>query len=161
MTVDEKRLRELASAATPKFLARVDKSGDCWIWTGKISVHGYGIIVLPGKLEIGAHRVSYLIHRGDIPSGMFVCHRCDNPPCVNPDHLFVGSNLDNVADMTAKGRAKNQNTDATECKHGHPFTPVNTYVDKRGHRACKECVRRNSRQYQLRLREKRKASGHG
>lgn len=84
---------------------RVDENG-CWIWTGTSSGSGYGMIGLGAKV-LGkdlAHRVSWRIHHGEIPSGLLVLHRCDIRRCVNPDHLFLGSYKDNSADMTAKGR---------------------------------------------------------
>lgn len=76
----------------------------CWEWTGCKSSRGYGELkTSTGKTEI-ASRVSWKIHFGDIPDGMFVCHSCDNPGCVNPSHLFLGSRRDNILDMVAKDR---------------------------------------------------------
>jgi hypothetical protein len=85
------------------FWEHVNKTDGCWLWTaGKTGV-GYGTFIIDGK-SVGAHRHSYALHYGPIPPGMLVCHRCDNPLCVRPDHLFLGSHLDNMRDMAAKGR---------------------------------------------------------
>lgn len=80
-------------------------SGDgCWLWKGARSSQGrYGCLRIAGK-TLAAHRHSYELHKGDIPDGMFVCHRCDVPECVNPDHLFLGTAKDNFDDMVTKGR---------------------------------------------------------
>ena len=78
----------------------------CWLWTASTAGKGYGQIKLPKqRKQIYAHQLSYLIYKGEIPAGVFVCHTCDNPKCVNPDHLFLGSAKDNQQDMKAKGRS--------------------------------------------------------
>lgn len=78
---------------------------ECWIWQGYEDEHGYGIACY-GAGRIPAHRLSYTIHVGSIPEGLVICHKCDNPPCINPNHLFLGTYLDNVQDMRQKGRAR-------------------------------------------------------
>ncbi len=88
-----------------RFWERVDRSSECWVWTRYRDRDGYGVFD-PSREngERRAHRWSWILFRGTIPNGLDVLHRCDNPPCVRPDHLFVGTTQANVADKVAKGR---------------------------------------------------------
>lgn len=90
-----------------RFWEKVSKTNTCWIWTGAKRNKGYGAFVYVKNNNVvqgRAHRYSYELHFGEIPNGAFVLHKCDNPACVNPEHLFIGSNQDNVDDMMNKGR---------------------------------------------------------
>ncbi|MDX9896524.1 MAG: HNH endonuclease [Desulfofustis sp.] len=93
-----------------------DQTG-CWDWTASLNANGYGQIKQPGKrVNFIAHRLSYLIHYGAIPDGMSVCHTCDNPKCVKPSHLFLGSQQENLLDMARKGRSTMHNAKIDEEK---------------------------------------------
>jgi hypothetical protein len=100
---------------------------DCTVWSGPISNRGYGVKHLPrvnGKRRrVSAHRWTWEQANGPIPEGLCVCHRCDNPPCINLAHLWLGTNLDNIRDRTLKGRsARNRNSGPGEANPRHVLT---------------------------------------
>ena len=133
-----RNVRDAWGTAEERFWANVDKSDECWSWTGHKSPRGYGDLRVDGKM-MRAPRYSWTLHYGPIPAGLFVLHHCDNPPCVRPDHLFVGTLSDNSQDASRKRRLWMQ-TPSPVCRRGlHPFTPENTYVNARGRRHCRAC----------------------
>ena len=87
-----------------RFWEKADKTGDCWLWTSAIGSHGYGIFWIGCGRSEYAHRVAYKLAKDEIPPGLLVMHSCDNPRCVKPDHLSVGTNRDNLMDASIKGR---------------------------------------------------------
>jgi hypothetical protein len=140
-----------------RFFQKVDKSGseaypNCWIWKPEKTGKDYGSFKhYRDRPAIGAHVSSYLFHIGEVPEGMLVRHRCDNPPCVNPEHLTIGSASDNMKDMFERGRNPSQTKKQTHCKKGHSFEEFEplVYVKKQGrqigeeYRVCRECKRIN------------------
>ncbi len=89
-----------------RFEAKLDKSGDCWLWTASVAGKGYGQMKLPKqRKQEYSHRLAYMIYKGPIPEGIQVCHTCDTPKCCNPDHLFLGTCKVNLEDMAAKNRS--------------------------------------------------------
>jgi hypothetical protein len=95
-----------AALKTERFWAKVDKTENCWLWTASRQSFGYGTFMLTKGKFARAHRFSWELHNGPIPEGLFVLHHCDVPWCVNPDHLYLGTNRDNARDRKERGRWK-------------------------------------------------------
>lgn len=114
----------------------IDPVTGCWLWSAGRGGMGYGVVVV-GAGKKPAHRASYEFHVGPIPPGAHVCHRCDTPLCIRPDHLFLGSHADNMADMAAKNRAGSRPHET--CQRGHEWTPETTLTPPSGGRQCKTC----------------------
>lgn len=92
-----------------RFAAKVKDTGSCWLWTGACSDNGYGQVRIGGRkgTTVSAHRIVWQLCRGPIPNDLKVCHTCDIPNCVNPNHLFLGTHQMNMDDMILKGRYRN------------------------------------------------------
>lgn len=127
-----------------RFWAKVNKTNTCWNWTAVVK-GGYGdFFVSTERGRSAAHRFSYEQAHGQIPPGMKVCHRCDNMLCVRPDHLFLGTQSDNIRDMYAKGRWPLHRYKRTHCSRGHKLT-ANEMLPSGRNRECLAC-RREKRQ---------------
>jgi len=130
-----------------KILKRIDLGENgCWIYSRGKTTAGYGVLYHEEKQQL-AHRLSYEAFIGPIPEGMNICHRCDNPPCVNYNHLFAGTQKQNLKDMKEKGR--NFFSKRNHCPKGHIFDGENTII-YRGYRICKTCKYESNRQYHKR-----------
>ena len=101
----------------------------CVLWTANSDKNGYGKIYY-NKKHWRAHRLSYYLNKGEISESLQVCHQCDTPACINPQHLFLGTNKDNMIDKVKKGRLRNQNINKTHCKFGHEFISENIRWEK-------------------------------
>lgn len=120
------------------------KTENCWLWMGHLNESGYGQINIDGKFPL-THRVSWELHKGSIPDGMQVLHKCDVRRCWNPEHLFLGTHMDNMRDMISKGRHRfgGRAFDAAlpgQCYRGHEMTGDNVMKNGRN-RMCRACYR--------------------
>ena len=146
--MDYVKIRKLLNEKTS-----INSETGCWEFLGNID-NGYGRITID-YIPWQVHRLSatmFLDYNPFLASlDMHVLHRCNNRRCWNPEHLYIGSNDQNIQDKVDAGNSRNQNSGVTHCKMGHEFTPENTYHRQKGdkyERHCKECQRARSREYQ-------------
>lgn len=133
---------KVTSKDAARFWRKVDRRGpdECWLWTASKTKSGYGHLGL-GLKVVRAHRLAMVIAGHEVPPHLSVCHKCDNPACVNPAHLFVGSMSDNIRDSVQKGR--HAAVRKTACPYGHPLS------GEAGRRRCLVCHRNRQREYTL------------
>jgi hypothetical protein len=124
----------------------------CWVWMGAMHESGYGQTSVRGRFE-RAHRVAYEAFVAPVPPGLYVLHRCDVTLCVNPAHLYAGTQRENIRDCINRRRFRAgwHNAVKTHCKRGHEFSEENTGRDARGMRFCRACSNARSIAYQRRI----------
>lgn len=120
-----------------RFLDKTEYVGECLIWCACKLPSGYGLFKLNGKTTL-AHRAAWIINNGKIEGNLMVLHHCDNPSCVNVEHLYLGDAKQNMADKVNRNRFKNGQSEKQYCPHGHPYNKENTrvYMNKRFCRSC-------------------------
>jgi len=124
--------RDSLETAPKRFYSKIRKTKRCWLWIGCKDRLGYGRMGLYGRSQ-PAYRVSYLIHKGNIPEGKVIMHACDNPSCVNPKHLDLGTQRENIShayDMNPYPRKP-------QCPKGHLYKGI---INSRGHQVCRVCA---------------------
>lgn len=155
---------KLTAKQEQRFYSKINKTDTCWLWLGTKGKSGYGAFWLNTK-PVRAHRLSYVLKYGSFDQSLYVCHHCDNPSCVNPEHLFLGTNKDNMDDGYKKGRIKwvvaELKKAVTHCPYGHMYG-ASRIRNRKGkltnERVCIECHRRISIAYNRRVRAKNNES---
>ena len=142
----------ITDTMTERFWSRVDKTEGCWNWTGGLDTGGYGALRIPAKRtsskKVRVSRYSWELHNGPITNNLFVLHSCDNTKCVNPSHLFLGTQSDNMLDMSMKKR--HPMGSKTHCVNGHLLEGNNlySYGPEKRWRGCRTCIANNGKRYE-------------
>ena len=151
---------ELRDRFEEKYLP--EPNSGCWLWTASTDKGGYGKITVDRR-QIGAHRISYQLHKGQIPAGLDLDHVCRVRCCVNPDHLEPVSRSENCRRGDTGKSAGERKRAKTHCPQGHGYTVENTYIDNNGGRHCRLCrqetIRRHGAAYMRKWRAKMCARG--
>lgn len=143
---ETKRIKKGSRPTEIRFFEKItyEPNSGCWLWLA-FTEREYGRFLVSRNKGVWAHRFSWEYHnKKKIPKGKFILHKCDTPSCVNPNHLEIGTQRDNVDDMIKKGRHPTMGK--THCINGHEFTKENTQMVKkkdrpRHHRVCRECIK--------------------
>ena len=134
---------QIVMTVEERMLSKINKTNYCWLWTDKPDKDGYGKLAIDGKSP-RAHRLAYQLWIGPIPLDKpHVCHHCDNPPCVNPEHLYAGTAKDNAKDRATRGR--HHESKKNHCPKSHEYNIANTYIYKNGKRKCRTCDRQRKK----------------
>jgi hypothetical protein len=147
-----------------RLLDKIDIRGqdECWPWTGAVNRSNRGQFSISGRTVSAPRAVLEFLAGQDVPSHLYALHNCDNPNCVNPDHLWLGTQQDNMDDMRDKGRER---VHSTHCPSGHRYTKDNTAWRRAGNsnnrqvRRCRTCSREQSKRSYEKHKEKRQAEG--
>lgn len=146
-----KEFRDPAPRKVRDFWAHVYKSDGCWLWTGAVNRRGYGTWSESGFKGL-AHRVSLMMVETPADLSLFACHKCDNPPCVNPAHLYWGTVRDNNRDYVTRQGVHNKGTYHTHCRKGHAMSGDNLRIaGKAQRRFCRTCDNARSRERMRRI----------
>lgn len=124
-------------------MVSINEHGFCWFWTGSLGAKGYARFRNEHGKKVFVHRWAYELMVGPIPEGLTIDHLCRKTNCCNPEHLEPVTDLENIA----RGTQGKKQRDKTHCYKGHEFTQENTYVNPKGHRACRICSRENGRRH--------------
>lgn len=144
------------SALVEKISVRLVRSDtNCWVWQGAKVRNGYGVVMAPGERRLHyTHRVMFEDEHGPIPPGMQIDHLCRNRACCNPAHLEAVTPAENSRRGISPQAAKARRNQKPHCRHGHAFTPENSYFDPAGNRSCRECRQIRNAEYTVTRRSK-------